>query len=219
MIKDLKNNFSIIKYVFKCCKLYPLWSILYIILETINAVLKVRVIAIAIEMVQNSFALDNPMDMFWDITNILIIYLVISCLLTIYLRLYSSFINGYYQTVYVNKLFEIMFNRVKDVDFADFDNPEFYDMYSRAMRTGVSAGMRAYRELVNFITSLAKIFALGAIIVISSTILIIIILASVLLRIIIGNKKNRNIFEFERDSELDRRMSGYVNILSTKICS
>ena len=211
MIKDLKNNFSIIKYVFRCCKLYPLWSLIFIVLETINAVLKVKVVAIVIDMVEQAFLLEHPMDMFGDIVKVLIVYLILSCLISVYIRFYNSFITGYYQTVYVNKLFELMFNRVKDVDFADFDNPEFYDMYSRAMRTGVSAGIKAYRDLVNFIASFAKIIALGALIVLNSPLLIIIILVSVLLRIVIGNKKNKNIFEFERDSELDRRMSGYVN--------
>ena len=50
MIKDIKNNFSILKYVLKCCKWYPFWSLIYIVSEVLNAVLKVLVIADVVEM-------------------------------------------------------------------------------------------------------------------------------------------------------------------------
>ena len=54
MIKDLKNNFRILKYVFKCCRFYPFWSILLIISDVLNAVLKVSIIADVVKMVQEA---------------------------------------------------------------------------------------------------------------------------------------------------------------------
>ena len=180
MIKDIKNNFSILKYVLKCCKLYPLWSLFYIITEVLNAVLKVNIIADVVEVTQQAFLLDNPLDAFDGILNKIIIYMIITAILLAYRRFYFSFINGYYQTAYVNKLFEMMFQKVKKVDFADFDNPEFYDVYSRAMRTGVSAGMRAYSDFVSFIASVLTIASLGTLIIMKSFYLIAIILISVI---------------------------------------
>ena len=209
MIKDIKNNFRILKYVLKCCKWYPFWSLVYIISEVLNAVLKVLVIADVVEM--TSLAISEGTYGFNDIAKVLAGYIIISAVLLAYRRFYFSYINGYYQALYVNKLFEMMFLKVKKVDFQDFDNPEFYDVYSRAMRTGVSAGMRAYGDFVSFIASVLTIAALGTVIVMKSLYLIGIILISVILRIIISNKKNKNIWQFENDSELARRMHGYIN--------
>lgn len=215
MIKDLKNNFRILKYVFKCCRFYPFWSILLIISDVLNAVLKVSIIADVVKMVQEAL-LNNKngefqADVFKAIAIEIVIYFGITVVLTGYRRVYNFYIHPYYQTIYVNKLFEIMFKKVKEVDFADFDNPEFYDTYSRAIRTGVFAGMRAYGDFVSFISSIFTIAALGTIIVLKSPYLIIVILISVILRILISNKRNKNIWKFDKDSEIHRRMYNYVN--------
>ncbi len=104
-----------------------------------------------------------------------------------------------------------MFRKARKVDYADFDNPDFYDMYSRALRDGTSRGIHVYEDFTNFIAAIANTIALGTYIVLSDYFLIGVVLVSVIVRLIIANSVNKNTHKFDEETETDRRMYGYVN--------
>ena len=54
MIKDLKKNIAIVKYVFKFCPLYVVYTLLNIILSTVSTVLKVGIINEIVIIVEES---------------------------------------------------------------------------------------------------------------------------------------------------------------------
>ena len=103
-----------------------------------------------------------------------------------------------------------MYMKSKIVDYENFDDPTFYDMYSRAMRDGTFRGIRVFEDITVLISSLVNTIAMGTFIIISNPILIIIIVVSVLIRLIIGNKVNKNVHNYETEIETSRRMYGYV---------
>ena len=94
MIKDIKNNIKAIKYVLICCKLYPLWSILYIIGNVLNAIVKVSMVADIIDMATLALDDENPMSHFEGICNKIIIYLIIFAVLAAYRSFYSMYIHN-----------------------------------------------------------------------------------------------------------------------------
>jgi len=210
MIKDLIKNFKIIKYVFKFCPIYCFFSVMFIICNVATSVLRVAMIAEVGKIISESLKLANPMDGFYSVVNVIILYIILNGIAVCVRRFYNSYLKGYYRTYYVNKMLGLMYSKVKDVDFADFDNPEFYDIYSRAMREG-GRGFRAYDDIVNFVSAVVNTIALGTFIVISDIYLILIVLLSTIIRVVISAKKNKNQWKFDHDSETDRRMYYYVN--------
>ena len=91
-----------------------------------------------------------------------------------------------------------------------FDNPEFYDNYSRALRDGTWMGMRVFDNIVRFLTSFFIVLALGVIIA-SDLILISIIVVSAIINILAVNSINKSWYLWSKETEAERRMYNYVN--------
>lgn len=103
-----------------------------------------------------------------------------------------------------------LFSKVKNVDMEMFDNPEFYDNYSRALRDGTWMGMRVFDNIVRFLTSFFIVLALGVIIA-SDLILISIIVVSAIINILAVNSINKSWYLWSKETEAERRMYNYVN--------
>ncbi len=210
MIKDLMKNLKVIKYVFIFCPVYCIWSVIYIACVVLIDLLRVLMIAKVGKLITYALVLDNPLDGIGDIFKVILGFIIINGIVVSIRRFYNAYIKGYYRTNYLNKMLKKMFGRIKDIDFADFDNPQFYDTYSRALRE-IGRGFRAYDDFVNFFAAVGCIVALGTFIIVNDIFLILIILTSTAIRIVISFKKNKNQWKFDHDSETDRRMYYYVN--------
>ena len=210
MIKDLMKNFKVTKYVLMFCPLYAVWSVLYIISNAAIAVLRVWLIAELGDLVISLINSGNGLESFNEVVYIIVVYIIVNGIATVYRRLYMTYIRMYYMQIYFAKILNKIFGKVQSIDFADFDNPEFYDIYSRAIRES-RRGYLAFNNIVSFISSIVNIITLGAFIIINDIWLIVIVLVSTIIRVIIAAKKNKNQWEFDKNSETDRRMYNYVN--------
>lgn len=211
MIKDFKKNFQVVKYVFKFCPMYIFFTCLYIIMNTIQVLSKVYLIEYIVRVVEEAVVKQNPFD---DYKNILIslgIYVGIMFFTTIFMSYYNTIVKGKYRLTYISAIQQMMYEKAKRVDYSDFDNPEFYDLYSRALRDGTIRGIRVYEDFTNFVAAIINTIALGAYIVLTDYILIAVVLVSVVVRILIANKCNKNQHALDTETEIDRRMYGYVN--------
>lgn len=208
MIKDIKKNLLVVKYVFKFCPLYAFYTLIYIAVDAFLAIQKVLLIGKAVSLVET--LIKSSIVEYTDLVMTIVKYLVIVIVCTIYTTIYTSYIKGYYRINYIRNIRKEMYLKSKIVDYENFDDPAFYDMYSRAMRDGTSRGIRVYEDITVLISSLVNTIAMGTFIVISNPILILIIVISVIARLIIGNKVNKNIHNFETEIETSRRMYGYV---------
>ena len=211
MIKDLIKNFKVVKYVFKFCPMYIFFTILYILANTIQVLSKVYLIEYVVEVVSNAIIKDDPLIDFKNILISLSIYLGIILITTLIKSYYNTVLKGKYRFVYYGAIQQLMFKKARKVDYADFDNPDFYDMYSRALRDGTHRGISVYEDFTNFIAAIVNTIALGTYIVLSDYFLIAVVLFSVIVRIIIANIVNKNTHKFDEETETDRRMYGYVN--------
>ena len=212
MIKDFIKNFKIVKYVFKFCPLYILFTLLHIICNTAQAITKVLLIEYFVRVVEEAVVNKiNPLDDFNKILFALGIYLLIVLVITIYRAYYNNVVAWKYRRKYIGCVSNMMYQKARNVDYADFDNPEFYDIYSRAIRDGSGRGIRVYEDFANFLASILNVFVLGTYIVVGDSILIIVVLLSVCARLLIANKVNKNRHKFDTETEIDRRMYAYVN--------
>ena len=212
MLKDLKKNFQIVKYVFKFCPWYIFFTLLFIICNTAQVLAKVYLIEFFVEVVENAIKNNiNPLDEFPRIVLSLLFYLSLMLVITIYRVYYNDVVKGKYRLIYIGSVNHLMYSKARLVDYADFDNPEFYDIYSRAMRDGTFRGIRVYEDFTNFISSIVNTIALGTYIIVGDSILIVVVLASVIARLFIANRVNKNRHQFDTETEIDRRMYDYVN--------
>lgn len=204
MFRDLKKNIIVTKYVFKFCPVYFLLSILYVVANLVSSLSEVYLIKYIVTLVTNS-------ALFSEVLNFLIIYGVIIIVVTIYKNFYENYIARLYNEVFVNKMQNFLYSKVKNIDYADFDNPEFYDSYSRALRDGTSRGITVYSNFVSLISGLINTLALGTFIVLSDFWLIIIVLISVIVSLIVNIKVSKLWHNLDFKTEKHRRMYFYVN--------
>ncbi len=104
-----------------------------------------------------------------------------------------------------------MLSRVKHVDYADFDNPEFYDSYSRALRDGTWRGISVYENFVSLVSGLVNTITLGTFIILNDVWLIGIVLVSIIVNILINIKTNKLSHDLDLKNENSRRMHFYIN--------
>lgn len=214
MIKDIIKNMKLVGYVVKFCPLYVISSIFHMISNTIQMLAKVYLIKYLTEQVEYAIENNVPFDVaFKTCFDALLLYFIVLVITTVVMAVHSFYVDGKYSTIYIFRIQQLMWKKTKSIDLADFDNPEFYDMYSRALRDGTWRGVRVYRDFMNFISSLLTTLTLGTFIAIvaSDIWLILILLVSTFARIIIANRINVNTHKYDTLIEPDRRMYNYVN--------
>lgn len=204
MFKDLKKNIRIARFVFRFCKGYIVFSLLYIAINVVLALSKVRLIQIVVELVSKGVE-------FSEVLNALIVYLIILVVGTIYTSVYSGFIQRIYSVMFVNKMQNYLYSKVKNVDYADFDNPQFYDSYSRALRDGTWRGITVYENFISLISGLVNTLALGTFIVLNDIWLIFIVLISIIVSIFVNIKVQKLWHDLDVKNENSRRMHFYIN--------
>ncbi|MGD9604659.1 MAG: ABC transporter ATP-binding protein [Bacilli bacterium] len=204
MIKSFLKNVQIVRYVFRFCPTYVIISLFYIIANALSAIFKIFLIREVIDLVVNE-------QNFQLVMNELIIYMAIIFGTSLVKVAYDSYYFNHYRTIYVGKMQNLMYSMTKSIDYEDFDNPEFYDKYSRALRDGSTRGIRVYEDLVRFASSMTNSLAIGSIILVSDPLLLVIILASSIISIIGSNLMNKKWYELDKKTEKNRRMYRYVN--------
>lgn len=203
-MKTIKSNIAVLKFVYRFCPMMILFAIFYIIASVALSVSKIYLIYRAIDLVMSGAAIDL---LFTSLIQFIIIIVVAS----FFKIFYTYYINVRYRVIFIKKMQQFMFKKVKHIDMESFDNPQFYDNYSRALREGIFRGIRVFEELVKFITSISITIAIGTIIIISDPILILIILASSLVNVIVVNAINKKWYLWSKETEPDRRMYYYIN--------
>lgn len=202
-MKMIKNNLYVLKFVFMFCPLLVIFAILNIASSVVLAVLKVELIKETIDLVM---AGEEISILYSSVA----MYLVLVLITSFFKMFYSNYINPRYRTIFMKKMQHFLFSKVKNVDMEMFDNPEFYDNYSRALREGTWMGMTVFNNIVRFLTSFLIVIALGVIIA-SDLVLILIIVSSAIVNILAVNAINKSWYIWSKETESERRMYNYVN--------
>lgn len=202
----LKNNCLVLRYVFKFCP----WLVFYTVLNVLTTVIKN---IIEVVLISKAIKLVSTVTSFKEIFSGLIIYILIIAICMVYNVIYDDYIVIKNQLVYQKNIQKHLYEKVKDIDIALYDDPVFYDRFSRTSRDSIWRGYRTFNSIKNFIIYLATTIALGAYIVISDPTLILIILFSNIINAILLNKVNVMQYEYFKSSEIEGRYMRYVNRL------
>ena len=177
----LSKNVKVLRLVFKFCPPLLFLSIIYIACAVATSVLKVYLISVAITHVLEG------KEFIGLITKVL--YILIVELICLFGNvLYEDYFEPRYRNIYVKKIQTYLFKKVRQIDMLEYDNPVFYNKFSRALRDSQWRGFRVYRTFIDFIKSICISLALGTYIIIADPVLIVVIILSSIIAIIAINE-------------------------------
>ena len=202
--KSIRNNFLVLKFVFKFCPFLVMFTIINIITSVVKTLLEVIIIAKAITLITEQVNINI-------IINGLLIYIIGIAICVGYNTIYDNYIVLKNRIVYQKNIQEYMFKKVKYIDMALYDDPTFYDRFSRTMRDSIWRGYRAFNLIKNFIINIVTTIALGSFIIVNDPILIIIIIISSIISVIALTKSNLVGYNNFKNIETEDRFMWYVN--------
>lgn len=203
MLKDLKKNFKMIGYVAKFVPFYFISSIFHIIATAITNVANVIIIQQIIDKVISQ----TPFE---QILKDLIVYLVVILICDFFNIIHNYYLIQRCRYIYVKKAQRLMFEKTKNIDTECFDNPAFYDLFSRALKQGDIKGIDCFDNLVRLVRSLVSILAVGTLIVLTDWWLILFIIVECVIGTIIQFKNEKINYKADKASEIYRRRQGYI---------
>lgn len=203
MLKDIKKNFKMIGYVAKFVPLYFVSSIVYIIFSAVTSVANV----VIIQNIIDSVIARIP---FSEVLSNLLIYVVIILVADFFIIIHNYYLVQRCRYVYVKKAQRLMFEKTKNIDTECFDNPEFYNLFSRALTQGDVKGIDCYDNLVRLVRSLVTLLALGTLIILTDWWLILIILVECIISTIIQIRVEKIYYKADKAVEKYNRRHGYI---------
>lgn len=203
----MKTNFEVVKYVFKFCPGFIYFAILHIISSVIKSLSRVLLITNAIEVViQNQ----NINDIYALLDSILI-YIIIIIICSIINVIYDNYISPRYQLIYQKNVQRHIYSKVKIIDMELYDDPAFYDKFTRGCRESSWRGFRTFTSTISFIINVLSALVLGTYIVLTDKLLIIIVLLSSIATLITINIVRKMWYKVFKETENERRYQMYVN--------
>ena len=200
----LKINFKVLSFVFKFCPVYIVITFIYIAISTFEALVEVDIIKDAIEIVTSG----NDLDLLFKS---LIIHMVIILVCYILIAFYERYVRTKYMQIYRKRIQEYLYRKVKSVDMESYDDPEFFDKFTRGLNDAAMRGIRVFETFSNFLASIVAAIALGTYVVVGDPWLIIIIIVSAIVNLLVVNRINKIWHGVWHDAHKDRRYYWYVN--------
>lgn len=199
----IKMNLIGLKYAFKFCPILVVFAILKIVSSTFMAIVEVDLISNAIKILMNGENVNGLYRYLIGSAIILAFCCVFDCV-------YNRFILVKYRVVYEKKMQAFLFSKVKHIDMESYDNPEFYDRFSRALNSGAPTGMNVFTTFVEFLTALCTSLALGTYVVVTDPWLLLIIVISAIISLICTNIINKLWYVSSKKTEKNRRFNFYI---------
>ncbi len=199
----IKMNLIGLKYAFKFCPILVVFAILKIVSSTFMAIVEVDLISNAIKILMNGENINGLYRYLIGSAIILAFCCIFDCV-------YNRFILVKYRVVYEKKMQAFLFSKVKHIDMESYDNPEFYDRFSRALNSGAPTGMNVFTTFVEFLTALCTSLALGTYVVVTDPWLLLIIIVSAIISLICTNIINKLWYVSSKKTEKNRRFNFYI---------
>lgn len=202
-----KTNFVVLKYVFKFCPNFIYFSIAHIIASVVKSVSKVLLISKAIDLVVQNKQLYDIYELLYSL-GIYTLVIIVCSLINVF---YENYISSRYQLIYQKNIQRFLYSKVKIIDMESYDDPAFYDRFTRGCRESSWRGFRTFKEIINLIIHIATSIALGTYILVNDKWLILLILGSCLISMIVLTIIRKVIYKTYRETENERRYQWYVN--------
>ena len=201
------KNFEVVKYVFKFCPGFIYFAILHIIASVVKSVSRVLLITNAI----NAVIQNQDVNTVYDLLKSILLFIIIIIVCSIINVVYDNYISPRYQLIYQKNVQRHIYSKVKIIDMELYDDPEFYDRFTRGCRESSWRGFRTFTSSIAFIINVLSAIALGAYIVLSDPLLIVIVLTSSIVTLVTINIVRKLWYKIFKLTENERRYQMYVN--------
>lgn len=201
------KNFEVVKYVFKFCPGFIYFAILHIIASVVKSVSRVLLITNAI----NAVIQNQDVSTVYDLLKSILLFIIIIIVCSIINVVYDNYISPRYQLIYQKNVQSYIYSKVKIIDMELYDDPEFYDRFTRGCRESSWRGFRTFTSSIAFIINVLSAIALGAYIVLSDPLLIVIVLTSSIVTLVTINIVRKLWYKIFKLTENERRYQMYVN--------
>ncbi len=200
----LRKNWIAFCYAFKFCPSLLVFAIFYAIASVVRSLSSVHIISETLALISTGADIKI-------LFRSLLIYIIIMIVCLFFITFYTGYITPRYRAIYEKKMQHFLFSKVKNIDMASYDDPAFYDRFSRALTESIWTGFRIYNIFLNFIISIASAIAVGTYIVILDPWLILLVIASSIINTFMIVHNNNLWYELFKKTEEERRYERYVN--------
>lgn len=195
----------VLKTFFQHARLYTAVLIVNTILQRISYVLLLQYSLLTI--------IDNieKGTSFSGVLGIIIAFLILS----IIVAFVDAFLSQYYTPKVYEKLSCVlqiqMFQSIKQVEMYHFDEPEFYEKYSRAMQNTDGKVFEMFNNMISIVANLTSVVALLSLFLTLSPLALIFIIIPFAFSIINDNKASKLDYELSKQTTNNSRKQEYVN--------
>lgn len=204
-MKILKNNLYIIKL---CYKAAPLWLIMQIISNVFDYILDTLISLYFMKFIIEAIQTSRPyMEAFYLIAGMFAAKVIVSLIGS-----YTATILEPTGTVKVTALLmEMLYGQAVTVDLSCYENPKFYDTYTKANEQVSNYAQTIIRNLTWVMGILVSIVITVAAIAACEPLIILIVVVPVLAEQLLIKKYTEYKFNRDRDTAYERRQVEYVN--------
>lgn len=198
------KNFRVLMLVFKFCPIIIPFAILYIAACSVSSLIKVVLIRDAVSIVLSGAS-------FNDLLSKVIVFVIIDAVALLFKVLYEDYIEGRCRNIYIKRIQHYLYLKVRKIDMEEYDNPEFYNRYSKALRDSQWRGFRVYGSIIKFVKNVCVTIAIGGYIITNDLVLIGIVVTSAVLIALCVNRINKLWYEQWKTTESEQRFYWYIN--------
>ena len=204
MIKSIKNNIFMLKYVWKCSKFYFIVSCVNTIMGSLKKVYFISILpGLLINAVSENYSMKK-----------VLCYFIIYGLFCLYDGIIATYVQNLTKSIYAQNLhFKIqkeLCNKALEVDIKNYDDPIFYDNYVWVMNETESTINNSMNILLNLFGSLFSVFINYIVIINLNPISIIIVIISVIISFITQKKIVKLSYELKEKLLLIMRKNRYI---------
>lgn len=204
MRKTINNNFFILSYYWKYCRGFFLLKLLTVLLAPVHPIIFIMIMKYAIDAVVAKRPIE---EILIALAGAFIIVLISSALIN-----FINHGNGLVANkIVAGKIQEEFFSKAETLDYACFDDPEFYNNYTRAMAETDNRAKEVLNNFISFLCDLVTLLMVLATILFTLSPFVILICALLIVANFMANSgKNKNDFKIHTSLTPPARMMSYA---------
>lgn len=206
MKKHLKNNIQILCYVHEASKFRILLDIINAVLQSILPVWNILIIQKSISLLTSGA--DNS---FYELLKFIFFSACIYAVIILYGSWYSQIYSVHSDLRIRKSIQEKVYEKIRDIDIVAFDNPQFFSVYTRAVKETSSRAISVLSSITNLIRSVLTFLGVISILVWLDPIIMAFVVTSVIISVLISGIQNNMSYKYDKEQTNNNREQDYIS--------
>lgn len=204
----LKNNLFVLEIVWRVSKTRFIVRLITTLIKALFPIANILVMRYVIHTMENSST--SGLTSFMNVALLLVMLFILQAGVSLFEIWYNSYIDApiaYAINQHVNHVF---INKAKEFEYASFDDPEFYDKYTRALNQADSITHAVFNSFFGLLSGIISVISLVTVILFMDGFVILFAIFSALTRFIQSIISSRLNFETQQALTPPQRKLGYI---------